>query len=68
MLAGLINFLDPDIIALGGGVANAGEFLLKPVREKMLNYTVFPDLVQTKILKAEMGNDAGIVGAAALGM
>lgn len=67
VLAGIINFLDPDIIALGGGVANAGEFLLEPVREKMLKYTVFTDLVQTKILQAEMGNDAGIIGAASLG-
>lgn len=67
VLAGLINFLDPDIIALGGGVANAGDFLLNPVRKKMLNYTVVPSLVQTKILKAEMGNDAGIIGAACLG-
>ncbi len=67
VLASLINFIDPDIIALGGGVANAGEFLLEPVRKKMLNYTVFPSFVQTKILKAEMGNDAGIIGAALLG-
>ena len=67
VVASLINFLDPDIIALGGGVANAGDFLLKPVREKMLKYTVFPKLVKTKILKAEMGNDAGIIGAACLG-
>jgi glucokinase len=67
VLASIINFLDPDVIALGGGVANAGDFLLEPVRKKMLNYTVFPSLVQTKILKAEMGNDAGIIGAACLG-
>ena len=67
VLASIINFLDPDIIALGGGVANAGEFLLAPVRKKMINYTVFPSLVQTQILKAEMGNDAGIIGAASLG-
>ncbi len=67
VLASIINFLDPDIIALGGGVANAGDFLLQPVREKMLQYTVFPNLVKTKILKAEMGNDAGIIGAASLG-
>ncbi len=67
VLASIINFLDPDVIALGGGVANAGEYLLKPVREKMLQYVTFPKLTQTKILKAEMGNDAGIIGAACLG-
>ncbi len=66
-LAGIVNFLDPDVIALGGGVANAGDFLLEPVREKVKNHVTFPKMFATKILKAEMGNDAGIIGAALLG-
>lgn len=65
--ASLINFLDPDIIALGGGVANAGEFLLVPLRRAVPKYVTFAALQQTKILKAEMGNDAGIIGSALLG-
>lgn len=67
VIASIINFLDPDVIALGGGVANAGEYLLQPVREKVENYVTFPHMLATKILKAEMGNDAGIIGAALLG-
>ncbi len=67
VLASMVNFLDPDIIALGGGVANAGEFLLEPVRKEMVKYITFASMMDTKVLKAEMGNDAGIIGAALLG-
>lgn len=67
VVASIINFLDPDVIALGGGVANSGDFLLDPVRAKVRNYVAFSKMMGTKILKAEMGNDAGIIGAALLG-
>lgn len=56
--------IDPEIIALGGGVSLAGDFLYKPlsrlVREKSFfkcSYTIVP---------AALGNDAGIIGAALL--
>lgn len=67
VIASIVNFLDPDVIALGGGVANAGEYLLEPVRKEMVKYMVFPAFTTTKVLKAEMGNDAGIIGSALLG-
>ncbi len=66
-IGSIINVLDPDIVALGGGVANAGEVLLAPVREKLKKYILFTELQATRIMKAEMGNDAGIIGAALLG-
>ena len=67
VIASMVNFLDPDVIALGGGVANAGEFLLEPVRKKFPQYVTFSSMQNTRVLKAEMGNDAGIIGAALLG-
>jgi ESS family glutamate:Na+ symporter len=67
VIASIINFLDPDVVALGGGVANAGEFLLEPVRAKIPQHVTFASMMQTKVLRAEMGNDAGIIGAALLG-
>lgn len=67
VIASMINFLDPDVIALGGGVANAGEFLLKPVREKYHRYVTFRAMEKTRVLAAKMGNDAGIIGSAVLG-
>jgi len=66
-IASIVNFLDPDVIALGGGVANAGDFLLEPLRREFPKYVTFSEMQNTKILKAEMGNDAGIIGAALLG-
>lgn len=65
--ASIINFLDPDVIALGGGVANAGDFLLDRVNEEVKKYVTFSGMMGTKIMKAEMGNGAGIIGAALLG-
>ena len=56
LLASIINLLAPQVIALGGGVAGAGDFLLE------LNKA----LPRAKITLATMGSDAGIVGAAML--
>jgi glucokinase len=62
----LINIFDPEAVAIGGGVSAAGDFLLKPLREKVAGYAVSAELVQPDIVLAELGNDAGIVGAAQL--
>ena len=66
-MVNIINYLDPEIIAIGGGVSAAGEFLLEPVREKLKKYVFYKDLPYAEIKLATMGNDAGIVGAAMLG-
>jgi len=64
-LANIVNIFQPDIIAIGGGVSKEGENLLAPLREKMQGRTLFiGDLKNTQIVAAQMGNDAGIVGAA----
>lgn len=66
-LTNIINIFQPEIIAIGGGVCKEGEYLLKPLRE-MIKERVYSveDLPQTEIRVAQMGNDAGIVGAAML--
>lgn len=63
-ITGIINLLDPEVVALGGGVSRAGEFLLAPVRDKVLEHTFVK--YPYKILAAHLGNDAGIIGAALL--
>ena len=68
-LTDLVNILHPEAVALGGGVAAAPEhLLLEPVREIMARecYARHVDKVP-HILRAELGNDAGIIGAAMLG-
>lgn len=60
------NLLNPKYIVVGGGVANAGAFLLEKVQEWFEGFT-FPNVRQTtKIRLATLGNDAGVVGAAYL--
>lgn len=65
-IANLINFLDPEIIAIGGGVSKAGSFLLDPIREKVSHYVLFDTLPMPKIELAKLGPEAGIIGAAML--
>jgi glucokinase len=59
--------LDPEAIIIGGGVADAGELFLSPVREAMRKYMPFAEShVPPKIIAAKFGNDAGLIGAADL--
>lgn len=63
-LGNIINSVEPEILCIGGGVSNQGEYLLDPLREAVYKQ-LFP-FVEKKpsILTAELGNDAGIIGAA----
>ncbi len=67
-LINLVNALQPEIICVGGGICNEGETLLRPLRRyiEAERYSVYSK-IQTKIVKAKLGNDAGIIGAAILG-
>ncbi|AUW96999.1 ROK family glucokinase [Streptococcus pluranimalium] len=64
--ANISNLLNPDSVVIGGGVSAAGEFLRRRVEANFKKYT-FPQVRQsTQIKLAELGNDAGIIGAASL--
>lgn len=60
----MIHLIDPEVIAIGGGVCGAGEFLFTPLRERVAEKCFFSDFA--KIVPAEMGNNAGMIGAAML--
>ena len=66
-LANCVKTLQPDILCIGGGICNEGETLLAPVREYVDREQYGGAKVRTKICKAQLGNDAGIIGAALLG-
>ncbi|MBI3990886.1 MAG: ROK family protein [Candidatus Omnitrophica bacterium] len=66
VLAGVVNFLNPEKIIIGGGVAKAGNFLFNPVRKTVLAYAMDLPAKATAIVPAKLGNDAGIIGAATL--
>ena len=67
-LINIVNALQPEIICIGGGICNEGETLMKPLRRFVQSerYSIHRK-IQTKIVKAELGNDAGVIGAALLG-
>ena len=68
-LTDLVNILHPEAVALGGGVAAAPEYLLlDPVREIVARECYARHVGQVPhIVRAGLGNDAGIIGAAMLG-
>lgn len=65
-LANVINILNPEQIIIGGGVAAAGDTLFNPLK-KVIKERSLTDLYNNvEIVPARLGNDAGIIGAAAL--
>lgn len=65
----IINALQPEVVCVGGGICNEGDTLLVPIREYVEKhcFSMYAKK-QTRIVKAELGNDAGIIGAAILAM
>lgn len=66
-LINIVNALQPEIVCVGGGICNEGDTLLKPLNRYVNaeRYSIHSK-IQTKILRAQLGNDAGIIGAALL--
>ena len=66
-LTSLANAIFPETILIGGGVSGAGDALMEPVREYVRdNFFVADPALAPEIKLASLGNDAGIIGAAAL--
>jgi fructokinase len=65
-LANLIAVLDPDIVVLGGGLSNVGELYARGVAE--VAKRVFSDSLETPIVKHALGDSAGAIGAALIGV
>lgn len=65
-LVGIVNLLNPDVIVIGGGVAEAGKVLFDKIRETIAKQAMPVQARHVKVLKAKLGNDAGLLGAAIL--
>src|SRR4029453_15819202 len=61
-IAGLVNVLDPQIVVIGGGAAEGGELFIPPAGERCEHRPGVP------LVAAQLGNDAGAVGAAVLAL
>ena len=68
-IGGIVNLFRPHAVILGGGVSNQGEALLVPLREKLKKYCYASQYIAPpQVVKATLGNDAGIIGAALLSL
>ncbi len=65
-IANIINVISPNVIAIGGGISAAGGVLLDPIAAAAREYTLEGMFDHTRILPAELGNDAGVLGASRL--
>jgi fructokinase len=65
-LANLIDVLDPDVVVLGGGVSNFDALYKEGIAE--VARQVFSDSLETPIVKNQLGDSAGVIGAALIGI
>ena len=66
--ATILDVFNPDRIALGGGVTRAGDLLLQPVRRAALDAALPPARAAAEIVIAELGDELGVAGAAAIAL
>jgi len=67
----LINIFEPELFCVGGGISSSWDCFAEPLQaavdgERFMRFSA--DSPQTRIVKATLGNDAGIIGAAMLGV
>lgn len=66
-IANLINIFQPEVLTIGGGISGEGDYLIVPLKERLCHEIYSKDgVLKTDIRIAKLGNDAGIIGAAAL--
>ena len=62
-LATFVNIFEPELIVIGGGFGEASELLLGPAREVLARDGLVPGRETVKIVEAQLGADAGVIGA-----
>jgi glucokinase len=62
-IGSLVNIFAPELVVIGGGFAVAGDFVLDPAREVMAREVLAPEADRVRIMRAELGAEAGLIGA-----
>ena len=65
-IGNIVNFIDPAVISIGGGISNASDILLDGLSEQVKQHLPFKKTKIGDIVIAKFKNDAGIIGASAL--
>ena len=63
-IASIVTAVNPRKVVIGGGVAAAGEVILDPIRRTVQTRVCLTDLKHVQVVMAELGNNAGLIGAA----
>jgi glucokinase len=63
MLGAATQVLDPEVIVVGGGVAQAGDRLFVPLRERYAHYALASHRKHVRVVPAALGERAGVIGA-----
>jgi len=66
-LSNIVNIIQPEIIVLGGGISGQGDGLIAAIEDRVKTQ-VLGGSMKTRFAVAQLGNDAGIIGASMLGM
>jgi glucokinase len=64
--ASLVNIFNPEMIVFSGGMANAGDYLLNPIREEIKKRAYPQPAARVQVLPAVLGENAGAIGAAGI--
>ena len=65
-MAGLINIFNPELVVIGGAMAEAGDYLLLPLRSSIKKYSLNLVSSDSKLKLSKLGDKAGIIGASML--
>jgi glucokinase len=63
MLGAATQLLNPDVIVVGGGVAQAGRKLFAPLETALVRYTLASHRRNLRVVPAALGEQAGVIGA-----
>ncbi|MDD5680134.1 MAG: ROK family protein [Candidatus Omnitrophica bacterium] len=63
-IAGVVNLLNPQLVIIGGGMAEAGEIIFSSIKKAVNKKSMKIPAKAVKIVKAKLGNDAALIGAA----
>jgi glucokinase len=62
-IASLVNVFNPELVVVGGGFGEAGDLLFEPARELVAREALSPGRELVRIVPAELGSEAGLIGA-----
>lgn len=67
-LTSIVNLLNPDVVVIGGGISDAGDAFVARVADEVRRRALKPMNDDVRVVRAQLGNDAGLIGAALLAL